>query len=171
MANVNFPAGLRPIGNPSGTAPQITEYTRTSTAVIGEGALVYAADAGPVVWTGTATGGGLLLGALAHYASASDLKLSIYDDPRQEFLIQGDDAISSELTAIGECFGVIDSTTHNTTTLQSAMQMDVSDQTSVATTVLPLQVTRFLHSEDNDIDAADAKWIVKIAAVGHRFGD
>jgi len=49
--------------------------------------------------------------------------------------------------------------------------MDVSDQTSVATAVLPLQVTRFLHSEDNDIDAADAKWIVKIAAVGHRFGD
>lgn len=169
MANVNAPLGFRPVTNgKAGTAPLLTEYVRSSTAVIYEGALLYLEQEGPRTWSGTATGQLQIVGVAAHYCSATDLKVLVYDDPEQEFEIQGDTAVTTPIGAIG-WFGPLVAVTGNATTLQSKSELDTSGLSSVytATHFNLVQVRRLPISEDNDQDAADAKWIVKIIPAAH----
>ncbi len=173
MANVDFPAGLRPVGNgKAGTAPQMRPYTRSSTGVIYEGDPLQLAIAhtGPEVFNGTTAADALrMLGSAAHYVGASDTEIFVYDDPDQEYLIQGDSLVATPFGAIGKVCNLLNMATGNATTLQSKCELDSSELTSVYAAGDVLQVVRLWKSEDNDQDALNAKWVVKIRSDCHVF--
>lgn len=169
MANTNWPSGLRPISNGiAGTAPRMRPYTRSSTGVIYEGAPVYLAATGPAVAAQT-TADPAMLGAAAHYAAASDTEIFVYDDPSQEYLIQGDSAVATPIGVIGSYCNPLNPTTGNGTTLQSKCELDTSEATSVQADGDIFQIVRLWNGDDNDQDAADAKWVVKISEASHAF--
>lgn len=172
MANVDSPMGLRPIGNgKAGTAPQITPYTRSGTAVIYEGALVVKNADGVDVYNGTTAAQAYnVLGVAAHYASATMTQVLVYDDPDQEFLIQGDSAVTTPLMVIG-WYANLNAVTGNTTTLQSKSELDTSELTSTYAAFDVCQVRRPWNAEDNDQDAANAKWVVKITQKAHALAN
>jgi hypothetical protein len=169
MANVDFPAGLRPVSNgKAGTAPRMRPYTRSSTGVIYEGAPVYLAATGPDTAAQT-TMDPAVLGAAAHYVGVNDTEVYVYDDPDQEFLIQGDTAVATPLGVIGNYCNPLNPTTGNATTLQSKCELDTSECTSAQDDGDIFQVVRLWNAEDNDQDAANAKWVVKISEASHVF--
>ena len=169
MANVDFPAGLRPISNgKAGTAPRMRPYTRSTTGVIYEGAPVYLAVTGPATAVQT-TMDPAVLGATAHYVGASETVIHVYDDPDQEFLIQGDSAVATPISVIGNYCNPLNPTTGNGTTLQSKCELDTSECTSAQADGDIYQVVRLWNAEDNDQDAANAKWVVKISEASHVF--
>lgn len=169
MANVDWPNGLRPISNPSGTAPRITKYTRSSTGVIYEGAPVYLAATGPDSAAQT-TMDPNVLGAAAHYVASDETEVYVYDDPEQEFLIQGDSAVATPISIIGHVCSPLNPTTGNATTLQSKCELDVSEATTTRADGDIFQIVRLHDDESNDQDAANANWIVKIYHDAHVFG-
>lgn len=169
MANTDWPSGLRPISNgKAGTAPRMRPYTRSSTGIIYEGAPVYLAATGPAVAAQT-TADPAMLGAAAHYAAADETEIFVYDDPDQEYLIQGDTAVGTPISAIGNYCNPLNPTTGNATTLQSKCELDVSEVTSVQADGDIFQVVRLWNGEDNDQDAVNAVWVVKISEASHMF--
>jgi hypothetical protein len=172
MANVDSPLGLRPIGNGvAGTAPRITEYIRSGTAVIYEGALLVKNADGVDVYNGTTAAQAYnVIGVAAHYAAASETHVLVYDDPAQEFLIQGDSAVATPLMVIG-WYGNLTAVTGNGTTLQSKSELDTSELTSTYAAFDVCQVRRRWDAQDNDQDAANAKWVVKITDKAHALAN
>jgi len=172
MANVDSPLGLRPVDNGvGGTAPRITSYTRSGTSVIYEGALVVLLETGPAAYNGTTAAHAYnVLGVAAHYCSATDLQCLIFDDPEQEFLIQGDTAVAAPLLAPGR-YANVTAVTGNTTLLQSKSELDTSELTSTYAAFDVCQVRRPWDAQDNDQDAANAKWVVKITDKAHVFAN
>lgn len=169
MANIDWPAGLRPVNNgKAGTAPRIRKYTRSSTGVIYEGAPVYLAATGPDTAAQT-TMDPAVLGACAAYVGSSDTEVFVYDDPDQEYEIQGDSAVATPIGVIGNYCNPLNPTTGNATTLQSKCELDTSEATSVQADGDIFQIVRLVDEQDNDQDAANAKWIVKIAEASHVF--
>jgi hypothetical protein len=110
-----------------------------------------------------------VLGACAAYVGSSDTEVFVYDDPDQEYEIQGDSAVATPISAIGQYCNPLNPTTGNTTTLQSKCELDTSEITSVQADGDIFQIVRLVADEDNDQDAANAKWIVKIAETSHVF--
>lgn len=170
MANIDWPNGLRAVGNGvAGTAPRLTKYTRSSTGAIGEGAVVWLATTGPAAAAST-TMDPHVLGVVSHFVGASDTEVYVYDDPEQEFVVQGDTAEGTPISVIGAFGNLINATTYNATTLQSKVELDVSELTRTRADGDILQVVRLWESEDNDQDAVNAKWVVKIYGPSHVFG-
>jgi hypothetical protein len=171
MANIDWPSGFRPVSNGiAGTAPRIRKYTRSTTGAIGEGALLALAQTGPKTDAATNLDGNII-GVSAHFVGASDTEVFIYDDPDQEFIVQGDTAVATPISIIGFYCSLINATTYNATTLQSKTEVDISGATS---TTGPadgdvIQIVGLYEAEDNDQDAANAKWVVKIAPNQHKF--
>lgn len=169
MANIDWPSGLRPIGNgKGGTAPRITKYTRSSTGVLYEGTPLYLAATGPATAAQT-TMDPAVLGACAHYVASSDTEVYVYDDPDQEYLIQGDSAVATPISVIGQYCNPLNPTTGNATTLQSKCELDTSEVTSAQADGDIFQIVRLWNEDSNDQDAANAKWVVKIAETSHVF--
>lgn len=167
MANVNSPFGLRPVGNGvAGTAPRITKYTRSTTGAIGEGAVVHLAATGPAVAADNTMDPGVI-GVTAHFVGTNDTEVYVYDDPNQEFIVQGDSAVTTPISIIGLYGQLVDATTYNATNGDSSVQLDTSEVSSVRADGFVLQVVRPWDSPDNDQDAADAKWVVKITHLSH----
>jgi len=160
--------GLRPIGNGvGGTAPQITHYTRSNTAVLYEGAILVRAADGPAVYNGTTAAHAYnVVGVCAAYCAADETQVIVYDDPQQEFLVQGDDAIADPIDAIGK-MAPVSPFTGNTTTLQSKTEMTSAGITVTYAAFDCLQIRRIWNGEDNDQDAANAKWVVKFTPTAH----
>ena len=171
MANINWPAGLRPVSNgKGGTAPRMRPYTRSTTGIVYEGDPVHLAATGPAVFNGTTAADALrMLGAAAHYIGVSDTELFVYDDPDQEYVIQGDSAVGTPIGAISKVANLLNMATGNATTLQSKCELDTSELTSVYAAGDVLQVVRLWNAEDNDQDAADAVWVVKVRSDCHVF--
>lgn len=172
MANVDSPLGLRPIGNGiAGTAPRITQYSRSGTAVIYEGALLVKNDDGVDVYNGTTAAQAYnVIGVAAHYAAAATTQVLVYDDPAQEFLIQGDTAVATPLKVVG-WYANLTGVTGNTTTLQSKSELDTSALTPTYAAFDVCQVRRPWIAQDNDQDAANAKWVVKITDKAHALAN
>jgi hypothetical protein len=169
MANIDWPAGLRPVRNgKAGTAPRITKYTRSTTGALYEGAPCYLASTGPAVAAQT-TMDPAVLGAVAAYVGASDTEVFVYDDPDQEYEIQGDSAVTTPIAIIGQYCNPLNPTTGNATTLQSKCELDTSEATSVQGDGDIFQIVRLVDEESNDQDVANAKWIVKISEASHVF--
>jgi len=168
MANLDWPSGLRPLNNgTAGTAPRVTMYTRSNTAVLYEGALLVQLTSGPGVYTGTTAAHAYqIVGVAANYHGASDTDVYVYDDPAQEFLVQGDSAVATPLLKVG-WMGPVTAVTGNTTTLQSKSELDTSALTATYAAFDCLQIVRQWHADDNDQDAANAKWVVKITDKAH----
>lgn len=170
MANIDWPAGLRPVSNgKAGTAPRITKYTRSSTGALYEGAPCYLAETGPAVAAQT-TMDPNVLGVIAAYCGASETEVFVYDDPEQEFEIQGDTAVTTPISVIGHVCNPLNPTTGNATTLQSKCELDISEATTTRADGDILQIVRLVDEESNDQDAANAKWIVKFYEPAHIFG-
>ena len=171
MANIDSPLGLRPVDNGiAGSSPRITRYVRSSTGAMGEGALLRLAQTGPETEVATNMDG-QVIGVLAAYVGAAETEVFVYDDPDQEFLVQGDTEVTTPISIIGFYGSLINATALNTTTLQSKLEIDISGATSTAGPADGdvLQIRRLWHAEDNDQDAANAKWVVKIAPNQHVF--
>jgi hypothetical protein len=169
MANIDWPSGLRPINNgKAGTAPRIRKYTRSSTGVLYEGAPLHMADTGPACSAQT-TADPVVLGACAHYVAATETEVYIYDDPDQEYLIQGDSAVTTPLSVIGQYCNPLNPTTGNGTTLQSKCELDTSGITPTQADGDIFQIVRLWDDPDNDQDAVNAKWVVKITPASHVF--
>ena len=172
MANVDAPLGLRPVGNGvAGSAPRITAYTRSGTSVIYEGAMLVLLESGPAAYNGTTAAHAYnVIGVAAAYCGASQTEVLVYDDPEQEFLIQGDSAVSTPALAPGR-YANLTAVTGNATTLQSKSELDTSELTSTYAAFDVCQVRRPWNAQDNDQDAADAKWVVKITDKAHMFAN
>lgn len=169
MANVDSPLGLRPIGNgKGGTAPQITRYVRSSTGVLYEGMALYWLAAGPANAAQT-TMDPAVLGACAGHVGVNDTDVFVYDDPEQEFLIQGDSAVATPISQIGYLANPTNCTTANATTLQSKMELDTSALTLTRADGDIFQIVRPWRAPDNDEDAANAKWVVRIYPLSHKW--
>lgn len=172
MANVNSPLGLRAVDNGiGGAAPRITQYVRTGTSVIYEGAIVVLLESGPAAYNGTTAAHAYnVIGVAAHYCAADQTDVLVYDDPDQEFMIQGDSAVAAPLLAPGR-YANLTVVTGDTTLLQSKSELDTSELTSTYAAFDVCQVRRPVNAQDNDQDAADAKWIVKITDKAHAFSN
>ena len=172
MANIDSALGFRPVGNGvGGTAPRITEYVRSGTSLIYEGALVVLLESGPAAYNGTTAAHAYnVLGVAAHYCAAGDTDVLVFDDPEQEFLIQGEDAVSAPLLAPGRYCNLV-TVAVNTLTLQSGDQMATSELTSTYAAFDVCQIRRPWNAQDNDQDAANAKWVVKITDKAHVFAN
>lgn len=169
MANVDSPVGLRPIGNGvAGTAPRITKYTRSSTGAIGEGAIVHLVAAGPATAADTTMDPGVI-GVTAHFVGTNDTEVFVYDDPMQEYLVQGDSAVTTPISILGAYCNPSNCTTYNATTGDSKVELVTANATGVRDDGDILQIVRLWESEDNDQDAANAKWVVKITHRSHIF--
>ena len=173
MANIDSPMGLRAIGNGTGgTAPRLTKYVRTTTtAVIYEGSPVQApADLQMMTAATGATDDPGFVGVASHYVAIGETDVYVYDDPEQEFLIQGDDAVTTPVGDVGMYANVINGNAGSATTLQSTCELDTSTSSLTDADGSFLQIMRLWHAEDNDQDAANAKWVVKFQNRAHIFG-
>lgn len=172
MANVDAPLGLRPVGNGvGGTAPRITAYTRSSTGVIYEGAVLVLLETGPAAFNGTTAAHAYnVIGVAAAPVASAGTEVLVYDDPEQEFLIQGDSAVAAPILAPGR-YANLTAVTGNATTLQSKSELDTSALTSTYAAFDVCQVRRPWDAQDNDQDAANAKWVVKITDKAHMFAN
>lgn len=173
MANVDWPSGLRPVGNgKAGTAPQMRPYPKLA-GIIYEGDMLYMGESGVVVYNGTTDAqADNLIGVAAHYvgtAAATGEGVFVYDDPDQEFILQ--DSGSAVTTVALENIQLlrhagITYASGNTTTLQSKVELNCGSTSSVWTLDLPLLVVRKFEAEDNAL-GANIKFIVKIDHRSH----
>jgi hypothetical protein len=110
-----------------------------------------------------------VLGAVAFYHASDETDVFVYDDPDQEYEIQGDSAVATPISVIGQYCNPLNPTTGNATTLQSKCELDTSECTSAQGDGDIFQIVRLVEEENNDQDAANAKWIVKISEASHVF--
>ena len=173
MANIDWPSGLRPVSNgKGGTAPRMRPYPKLA-GIIYEGDILYAGEAGLVVYNGTTDAqADNLVGVAAHYVgTAADTgdAVFVYDDPDQEYICQCDGADVStvalaNVVLLRHCPVVY--AAGNTTTLQSKVEIDSSGITSVWTLDTPLLVVRKWLADDNAF-GANYKLVVKIDNKNH----
>lgn len=166
MANIDAQLGMRPLRSPYGTAPRITEYTRSTTGVIYENEVVYLAATGPDSYNGTTAAQSYnILGVAAAYCKSSDTIIPVYDDPQQEFLIQADANDISTTTAVIEAqakyCNLVSLASGNSTTLQAKAELDTSEVTGVEAAHDIVQIVRLHDDPNNDYSAANEDWVVK----------
>ncbi len=167
MANIDAQLGLRPVKSPYGTVPQINHYTRSSTGVIYEGAVLYLAEAGPAVYNGTtAAQETSIIGVAANYSKSTDTDIVIFDDVNQLYEVQADgNAITTTANALlaqGRYCNLVSNTAGNTLTLQSKAELDTSEVTSVRAAHDIVQLVKLSSDVANDVTLANEKWIVKL---------
>ena len=173
MANIDAQLGLRPVKSKYGTVPQINPYTRSSTGIIYEGALLFMASTGPDTYNMTTAGQSYnIIGVAAHYIGASETEVLIYDDVEQLYEIQADgNAITTLVLArveYGMYCDVISNTAGNTLTGQAKTELDTSEVTAVAVAHNVVQLIGLSTDPSNDVTVANEKWIVQILPNVHR---
>jgi hypothetical protein len=175
MSNADIPFGLRAYTNQAGTAPQMHEYTAVSSVTIYEGSLCMLNTTGQVsIWDGATTTYQRLIGVAAEpkEASNTDRAIRIYDDPKQEYVAQTDDASVTVLGAlVGRNFALVNATSGNGTTLQSITEIDGSSGTTIinTTSLALVKGLRFHDSPDMDQTTTWTKVVVKINPKVHLF--
>lgn len=167
MANIDSQIGMRPLKSKYGTVPQITEYTRSSTGVIYEGAVLYLGATGPAVYNGTTAAQGYnILGVAAAYHKSDDTTVVVYDDVDQLYEIQADGNAISTTTAVIESqakyCNLVSHTAGNTLTGQSKVELDTSEVTSAQAAHDIVQLVALSSDPNNDYSAANEKWVVKL---------
>lgn len=172
MANLDQQIGLRPVRSPYGTAPRITEYTRSTTGVIYEGAVIAKLSTGPVVYNMSTTAQGInILGVAAAYCGASDTVVPIFDDPDQQFIVQADDnsvtTAAAAIEAQTKYVNLVSNTVGNSTTLQAKTELDASEITNTYAAHDVLQIVGLSSDPSNDVTSANEKWIVKFMPTVH----
>lgn len=157
MANVDWPCGLRPVGNgKGGTAPRLRPYPKIAGTVF-EGDILYMAEGGVAAADGTTDAQAQnIIGVAANYAAtAVDTgdAVYVYDDPDQEFVAQLDDHSISTVAnmnhALGRYSEITGGGTGNATTLQSKVELDGSSITSIWLVDFLCQIVRPWNAEDN----------------------
>jgi hypothetical protein len=172
MSNIDQQLGLRPLRSPYGTAPKITEYTRSTTGVIYEGAVLAKLSTGPVVYNGTTAAQGInILGVAAAYCAASETAVPIFDDPGQLFVVQADDnsvtTAAAAIEAQTKYVNLVSNTVGNTTTLQAKTELDASEITNTYAAHDVLQIVGLYPDPSNDVTSANEKWVVKFMPTVH----
>ena len=187
MANVDRPCGLRPIGTINGSPWNANVRARpvdasNSTAIFVGDAIILEDDGNVAPYTGT--GGGNLLGvcvgvvvsravaATEHpgYLPATTAgTILVVEGPDTLFEIQ-DDGEAVPTTAIIGTNGDVQATAGSTTTGMSAHELDMGTVTTLdaSAATAQLRVVDYMHREDNDPAAVNAKWIVRINEHTHR---
>jgi hypothetical protein len=148
MANKDIVNGFSPYGR----VYDCNEYLAES--------ICYPGDALKKHSSGTvepAAAGNAILGVAAHYAAVG-AKVLVYDNPKQQFSVQADDATIDAQTDIGLNYHIIVAA-GDTTYKRSGMELDASTQTTIAT--VPLKLIQIVPSADNAL-GANVKCIVKI---------
>ena len=167
MANIDAQLGLRPVQSKYGTVPQIRSYTRSSTGVIYEGALLYQGILGPAVYNGTTAAQSYnILGVAAHYVGAAETEMKVFDDVDQIYEIQADaNAITTVVIAreqAGKYCNLVSNTAGNSLTGQSKCELDTSEVTGVQAAHDVVQLIALSTDSANDVTLANEKWHVKI---------
>ena len=180
MANIDAPRGFRPIGNGAGgTAPRVTLYVRALTGILYEGAPLVKNTSNLAEFDGVTdasatdsqeTHDRIVIGVCAHYVAAADTDVYIYDDPAQEFLVQGDSAVGAPFEAVSKYCSLLNMATGNTTSGHSKCEIDSSEITQTRDEFDIVQIKRLYNEPDNDQDAVNAKWVVTSASTCHILG-
>jgi hypothetical protein len=160
MGNLDNPRGARIYGRDYGMHPY--KHSSGDSVAIYPGDFVHTAAG----YCNTAAATERLLGVAANYVAASTAgDVMVYDDPRQEFIIQDDlDSTDTTLTIaeVGENCDIL-ATAGNSTLKISKMEMDGSTHN---TTTQQLHIVRladitFPDGTVNDY-GAHANWVVRI---------
>ena len=130
MSNVDNPKGFWPLYHLTGGEIRTNTYFVTTSAAIYKGDLVSAINTG-CVSASTANDGYLVVGVAAEWIPAATsatayTPIQVYDDPMIVFGVQCDSGTSAAVTDIFACANHV-ATTGNTTTGQSAHELDASD--------------------------------------------
>lgn len=149
MANEDRPQGLRP----RGPVRKATEYTAGSAIGIGD-AVAMAADGQIDAVSGAYTGS--LLGVCLSQATTAGDKVTVCDDPAQEFVIQADGAEIAAATDFNLNYGVT-----GTAASSGEGRMELDSSTAATTATLPLKALRLDERPDNAL-GAQADVVVKI---------
>lgn len=159
MANRDFPCGLKPLG----INPKLEYFYASVTTAIFKGDVVAIKSSGRVHTVVTTTGSVDVIGVAAEYSKASNtpaVKIGVYTDVNQRFVIQADGATTIGNTNVGELAPLI-LTTGNTSTGVSKQELDVSSIGSGATTD-PLRIVGFSDDVDNEVGVSHARLIVTL---------
>lgn len=148
MANIDKPNGACPKGEPL----RCNEYT--AGGEIGIGDLVKFNSSGQVIALAASTDAAC--GVAASYASASGVKVQVWDHPDQLFLMQSDDSTIDALTDINLNYEVV---VGAVASRHSIMEIDGS--TGATTATLPLKVLG-LSPEAKNAYGANARCVCKI---------
>lgn len=152
MANLDQPQGFRP----KGPVLRITEYV--AGAEIFAGDLVHLEDDGKV---DPAAASEAVCGVALHYASGDGVKVLVSDHPDQRYIVQGDDAGSSDAgaqTGVGLNFPIV-AAAGSSTYKCSRQELDASE--GAVTAALPLRLLAVEPSSGNAF-GANADLIVQI---------
>jgi hypothetical protein len=130
MANVDNPRGFWPIRHISGGEIRTNTYFVTTSAAIYKGDLLVAVNTG-CVSASSANDGWKVVGVAAEWITAAKsatayTEIQVYDDPNIVFGVQADSGTSPAVTDIFATANHV-ATTGNTTTGQSAHELDASD--------------------------------------------
>lgn len=146
------PRGFHPKGEPK----RVTEYTAGS--AIGTGDMCVLSADGKVDAVTGASYTGAAIGVATSSTSTDGDKVSILDDPDQEFECQSDDSTLAAQTDIGRNYAVVATAA---TSGESNMELDGS--TGATTATLPLKLLSVSPREDADgLGTANTDVIVKI---------
>jgi hypothetical protein len=108
-----------------------------------------------------------LVGIAASYASASGQEVIVWDDPDQEFVVQGDNGTDVAQADVGLNYNIV-ATAGNTTYKQSRMELDSNSGVTTPAT-LPLRLLGISREEGN-ATGEFAKCIVSINQHQRRAG-
>jgi hypothetical protein len=174
MANKDFPGGMVPVRNESGTAPKLEAFTAADSIEIGMYApLVLDGDGKVALATHALLEDGKGIGVSAQYLSstATDREILVYSDPDQEYEMQSDDAtLTGAGAAIGRLFRITNITSVNSTTLQCTAEIDgdtgasVTGGTGDGTDVTPIRIERVSTAINNSPYTLNGRFIVRFCA-------
>lgn len=181
--------GLHPVGNGvGGTSPRIREYVVNSTyaGTIGEGCIMVKDALGANLATEDGTANLTLasvLGVAAHglpTLPGDDAKVTIYDDPQQEFVCPMDATMTTTtaIEAIGQFVGITEEGNLNNTTLgQGNVLLRTASLTSAYTNTIYLQVVGIVQDVGDTLASQTTNGVtyfgalrVKITDGMHTFG-
>lgn len=179
MANVDRPNGLFPIGTIDGSpynGKATKRYVDSSngTAIFIGDAVILEDDGNCAPYTGT--GGGALLGACVGievdrsvaktehpgYLPASTAGyIYVTEGPDMLYIVQDDGGATPTTAIVGSNIDV-SAGAGSTTTGTSNHEMLMSSLTDSSPGSAQLRIVDYVHSEDNDPTAVNAKWIVSL---------
>ena len=174
MANKDFPGGMVPIRNESGTAPKLEPFTAAASIEIGQYApLILDGDGKVALATHALLEDGMGIGVSAQYLSstATDREILVFSDPDQEYEMQVDDAtLTGKGEALGRLFRITSITSVNSTTGQCTAEIDgdtgasVTGGTGNGTDVTPIRIERASTAINNDAYAIWGRFVVRFCA-------
>lgn len=170
-------AGLRPLKNKAGTAPEVHEYDVAVAygVAIGEGCLLIKTATGvELAADAAAVTAGVVVGVAAANLGATIVagtKIKVFDDPEQEFSVIGDAVITATATLIaatGRFIGMtVNTNVYDSTYESGIVTVETGTIASPWTTSLPLQILGYADEIGDSSAAANYPIKVKIAKQHH----